>query len=224
MNTTAVIPFYNEGQRIFKVLETLQSVEQIKKIICVDDGSTESVDSKKFQAYKNVLLLQLNRNSGKTAAIATAIKYVDTEYILLLDADLIHLNATEIENALKAVNDSIDMIVLRRTNDTVIGRMFGSDVVLSGERIIKKIDLEKVLQENLKGYQLEVAINKYMMDNKKVVYWMPHSAVNYHRVYKYGLVKGVIKEIEMGISIISYIGVGGFLKQLLFFCKKNPNN
>ena len=70
------------------------------------------------------------------------------------------------------------MLILRRINANFYVRLNRSDTPFTGERILRKSDLEKVLGEEVRGWQLEAAINNYMLEHNKKVYWMPQSATN----------------------------------------------
>jgi len=226
MNLACIIPFYNEGSRVLSVLNQVSKIKLITQIICVDDGSLDNSSNLIKENFKDVELIKMDKNSGKAAAVLLGAKKAQSNYLLLLDADLQNLNPKEIENAIKSArnNATIDMIILRRINDAIIPRMFRSDVLVSGERILKKADLLKVFKKDPTSYQLEVAINKYMLDNHKKVVTIANSATNYHRINKYGILMGIKNEIKMDISILQYTGLLGLLKQMLFLPEKNLNN
>lgn len=40
-STSCIIPFYNEGKRIFPILNVVTQIAGITQIICVDDGSSD---------------------------------------------------------------------------------------------------------------------------------------------------------------------------------------
>lgn len=54
-STTAIVPFFNEGERVVNTLKLLSKVANLKEIICVDDGSTDS-------AYKKITKKSLRQN------------------------------------------------------------------------------------------------------------------------------------------------------------------
>jgi len=113
------------------------------------------------------------------------------------------------------------MIILRRIDAPIIIKLNRGDTLLSGERILKKVDLKIILDnQQPKGYQLELAINQYMMTQNKNVYWLPSSALNTYPIHKRGLIKGIYKIISMQIDILTYIGFNNFIKQELFFCRR----
>mgnify|MGYP001587011291 CR=1 FL=1 len=225
MNCTCLIPFYNERNRILKVLDQVVKIEAIDEILCVDDGSTDGTAEIIKEYYPNLKILRNSKNLGKTETVIVGLQQVKEEYILLLDADLRKVNYKEIQDAVVKIqaNEDVDMVVLRRVNAPLFIKLVRGDVLLPGERILRKVDLQKILEDKLdkpSGFQLEYAINQYMMVNHKNVYWMPSSALNTYPMQKRGFLKGLYAIISMQINILSYIGLKNFIFQELFFCRK----
>lgn len=216
---SCLIPFYNESTRILPVLKTITEVPMISQIICVDDGSTDNIGETIQKTYPNITLIRLTQNLGKSTAIQKGLEAVANEYILLMDADLKKVKEFEITAALNAVSyhDHIDMLILRRVNAPWFVKLDRSDILFSGERILKKTDLATVLTKSVLRYQLEIAINIYMQENEKNVYWMPSSALNTYKIKKMGLLNGLAKEKSMFADIISYAGWRTFFKQIITF-------
>lgn len=216
------MPFYNEGSRPLKVLAKLIKVKSLDEIICVDDGSTDSTSNEIKKLYPQTNLIIAPKNLGKAGAIKLGLAEAKGEYILLFDADLSNINSSEIEKAIGAViqNPKIDLIILRRINDPTTAQIYGRAIIASGERILRKSDLTNILDNHVFGYQIEVAINQYMIDNKKICYWMPNSATNIWKKYKYGFIKGQWKDLLMDISITKFIGPIKYFKQLSTFCRR----
>lgn len=216
---SCLIPFYNESTRILPVLKTITEVPLISQIVCVDDGSTDNIAETIQKIYPNITLIRLVQNYGKSTAIQKGIEAVVNEYVLLMDADLKKVKEFEITAALKAISehDHIDMMILRRINAPWFVKLDRSDILFSGERILKKTDLANILTKSVMRYQLEIAINIYMQENGKNVYWMPSSALNTYKIKKMGLLNGLAKEKSMFADIISYAGWGTFFKQIITF-------
>lgn len=224
MSCTCLIPFFNERDRILKVLDQVVKIKAIDEILCVDDGSTDGTAELVKKHYRNIKVISNPKNLGKTEAIKMGHHQAKSDYILLLDADLRNLNSNEIKNAIVNMkkDNAIDMIVLRRANTPFFIKLVRGDILVSGERILRKVDLQNVLEDlEPKGYQLEFAINKWMMIHDKRVYWMLSSALNTYPTMKIGFIKGLKKSISMNTNILSYLGYKDYLKQVLFFCRKH---
>jgi glycosyltransferase involved in cell wall biosynthesis len=106
MSTTlsVIVPAYNEqyliGESLARLLVLGESplLEQVK-VIVVDDGSKDntagaiaqfqsSLESKQPDAKLSWIWLRHEKNSGKGAAIRTGLTHVDTELVVIHDADL----------------------------------------------------------------------------------------------------------------------------------------
>lgn len=204
------------------MLHVITGIRPIKQVLCVDDGSTDGTAAYIKQHWPQVQVVQLPQNQGKTAAIAHALKFVKNEVILLMDADLQGLREEEIGAAIEAFDTqpAIDMIILRRINSPWFVRWYRSDILLSGERLIRKSDLQQVMKQRVKRYQLEVGINRYMLRHKKVVRWMPWSAMNTYKVDKLGVLDGSKREFRMYVEIVSFVGFSHMMLQLASFTKR----
>ncbi|RAU81493.1 glycosyltransferase family 2 protein [Pontibacter arcticus] len=222
MSVTCLIPFYNERDRIAHVLNVITMVPQISQVVCVDDGSTDGTSAYIKANWPAVEVLELPCNQGKAAAIQQGVKLAKYELVLMMDADLQELQVHEIENAIQAFTEqrTVDMLILRRINSPWFVRWYRSDILLSGERLLWKTDLEKALAQAAKRYQLEVAINRYMLRHKKVVRWVPWSAVNTYKVDKLGVLDGSKKEFRMYVEIVSFVGFSHMMRQLTSFRKR----
>lgn len=223
---TCIVPFYNEGERLNDVISELAKVNNIDEIICVDDCSQTRfrVHDSWFRVRKKnkIHFVRLKKHSGKAQTIQNGLKQGKGEYIFLCDADVRGLKHEEIEKAIGTMigNPTIDMILLSRVNAKLESKWIRADTIFSGERILKRKDLVEVFKMNPHGYQIEIAINKYMMDRKKSVFWMPSSGVNTFKRNKLGSwLQGTIKEQEMHLNMMKFVGFFNYWKQVFFFCR-----
>ncbi|MBD3204648.1 glycosyltransferase [Candidatus Woesearchaeota archaeon] len=218
---SCIIPFHNEHKTIIPVLEEISKVKLFHKIICVNDGSTDSSPNLVKKFFPEVVLINLKKNSGKTNAVKKGLELVNSEFVLLIDADLKNLKSEEISRTiLKMKNSSnVDMIILKRLNSSFHIKLFRANTVLSGERIIKADDLGNILKKNIHGYLLEFAINEYMIKNNKKVFWTPSSAVNSFRAKKWGIKKSIKTNLNMLIAFSKYPGLKNLIIQSLTFAK-----
>lgn len=114
---TVIIPTYNEERNIKSTLEeTLRSLDKLLfeyEIIVSDDGSTDNtvsiVTHTKMENEKIKLLI--NKHYGKAATINSALKQVNSEYCLFMDAD----NATTVNQVQKLIlvmeNNNADIVI-----------------------------------------------------------------------------------------------------------------
>ncbi len=68
-HVTCIIPFYNEGRRILRVLDAITRSHAISQIICVDDGSADNTYRQIQEDYPSIEVIRSDRNQGKSRAI-----------------------------------------------------------------------------------------------------------------------------------------------------------
>jgi glycosyltransferase involved in cell wall biosynthesis len=83
---TFLIPAYNEGGTIAKVIEQVQALPFAKQLIVIDDGSTDGT-AEVVEALDGVLLLR-QAHRGKGAAVRAGIPHAEGEIVVIQDADL----------------------------------------------------------------------------------------------------------------------------------------
>ena len=213
---SCIIPFWNEGKRLFTVLNEVVKVKEFAEIICIDDASYEDNSEAINNKYPSIRLIRLDKNVGKSGAILEGLKKTQSDFILLLDADLRNLNHYEMSEAVRAVmkNPHIDMLVLRRINAPFLVKIFRGDVLSTGERIVKKQYLQELLEKSSSGWQLESRLNLFMHENKRQVFWVPSSGINTH--WKWGL-NTDLKYHKKKMADIYSIGLINLIKLFLFF-------
>ncbi len=219
---SCLIPFYNEGDRIIPVLETVTRAAGINQVVCVDDGSADDTFRRIREDWPGVELIRLPENEGKAGAIRHGLEKVRNEWVLLMDADLQDVDRYELEDLLMAAHyhDDVDMIILRRINAAWFVKLNRGDVLLSGERLIRKNDLQEILRTDVYGFQLELAINQYMQLHGKIVRWLPWSATNTYKMDKRGPIEGFIKDFQMYANIVQYVGFASVIRQVATFGRK----
>jgi len=226
---TCIIPFYNECYKTvhLNVKEVLK-VKEIDLIVIIDDGSKSiasyAILRTLFLNRPNILIKRLENNFGKTFAIHHALNYVPDGNVFLCDSDLKNLDNEEVSNAIiKYHLLNLRMLILRRVNTGFLPKIIRADTLLSGERILHKTDLKKIIESGVKGYELEVATNQYFLDNNLVnkCFWSPSSAVNNYKYKKFKFFKGIFKDLKMYLNIIKYVGLVNCINQFSSFCKEN---
>lgn len=216
---SCIIPFWNEDRRLFTVLDEIVKVQGLSEIICVDDASDKDQSREIKKIYPNIKLIRLNKNVGKSGAILEGLKFTQSNNVLLLDADLRNLNHIEINKAVNAIhkNPDIDMLILRRIKAPFFVKVTRGDVLSTGERIVKREYLQKLLENSSKGWQLESKINLFMYKNKKRVFWISHSGINTH--WKWGWDTD-LKYHKKKMADIYSVGLINLIRLFLFFGKK----
>lgn len=92
LTLSVLMPAYNEQRTIEIVLRKVLALDvHLKEIVVVDDGSTDRTPQIVQQLATEddrIRFLQMDRNRGKTAAIARALKEAVGDILIVQDADL----------------------------------------------------------------------------------------------------------------------------------------
>ncbi|HPP73768.1 MAG TPA: glycosyltransferase family 2 protein [Armatimonadota bacterium] len=87
ISVAALIPAYNEADRITETVIAARALEGVSEVVVIDDGSTDDTAEKASSAGAD-RVVRLEKNSGKGAALMAGVKSTEAEIVLMLDADL----------------------------------------------------------------------------------------------------------------------------------------
>lgn len=90
-----VIPAYNEETTIGAVVAAARSCTLVKRVLVVDDGSSDCTGQKAREAGAEVITLRPNQ--GKTAALLAGAAHADEGVVVVLDGDLVSLGPGHLE-------------------------------------------------------------------------------------------------------------------------------
>ncbi len=210
MTISCIIPAYNEGPRIRRVLELAARHHLLTEVIVVNDGSTDDTQKVIEEFSARVTSVQHPENRGKSAAIHTGISLAKSELICFLDADLTGLTYEDITALITPVTEgAAGMAISMRKNSPWIDRKIGLDYI-SGERVFYKSLLDGRADEilALPRFGFEVFLNKLVIKDKtplKVVYWKDVESP--YKSAKLGSVKGAKEMVRMLRDIFQVISV-----------------
>ena len=89
LGLTAIVPAYNEERSIARTLESLiAQTNGLEGIIVVDDGSVDGT-SEIAGSFEGVRLIRNPRHIGKAESINRVLDLVDTDLVMIVDADTV---------------------------------------------------------------------------------------------------------------------------------------
>ncbi|MGV8986856.1 MAG: glycosyltransferase family 2 protein [Cypionkella sp.] len=217
MRLTCVIPAYNEEARIGAVLQAVLGHPQIDEVLVVDDGSADAT-SAVVAGFPAARLITLERNGGKTAALARGFAETRSEIILLIDADLTGLSADHLTALIAPVKAGhVHMSISLRDNAPLLWRWIGLDYI-SGERALLRALLtgQEDAMRRLPKFGFEVFLNSLVLKGRA-----PLSVVRLPGVKsplksaKYGVWAGVKGDIGMMRDLFRAVPPMGLVKQII---------
>jgi glycosyltransferase involved in cell wall biosynthesis len=111
---SVVIPAYNEGDAVHRVIYKIRELRPRAEIVVVDDGSKDNTAEVARIAGARVVVHPYNKGNG--AAVKTGLRHATGEVVLLLDADGQH-PPEDIERVLEPIGE-YDLVVGARTRDS----------------------------------------------------------------------------------------------------------
>lgn len=193
---TAIVPCFNEADRIEEVLSILTKVKLFNEIIVVDDGSTDDT----FEKVKKfpVQYLRNSKNQGKASAMNRGVQTSTGDILFFCDADLKGLQPEIIEEIVRPViEEKTDMFIGMRANK--LQHLTKFSALLSGERALNRDLWEKLPDYYKKKFRIEIGLNKY--------------AQHYGKGYQYKKFENyfqTMKEVKYGVF-------DGFRRRILMF-------
>lgn len=122
-----IIPVYNEEETIEKIIQKIISTSIhnfSKQIIVIDDGSTDAT-GEILESIKDKYGYQLithSQNKGKGAAIKSAVKEIQGDYVLIQDADLEYDPGDYIKLLNRISLDDVDVVYGSRNLDKSVSK------------------------------------------------------------------------------------------------------
>ena len=132
MKLSIIIPLYNEEKTIKQLVEKVEkvSLEKIKKeLIIVNDASKDNsinIIKSLVKRYKNIQLINHDKNYGKGAAIRTGLKKFTGEIVIIQDGDL-EYNPEEYKKLIKPILEGKAKVVY---GSRLLGKIKGFQIPL----------------------------------------------------------------------------------------------
>ena len=213
----AIIPAYNEANRVVAVLETIAQSQSVDEVLCVTDGCTDDTAAQVAAFIESrdclcpntpVRLFELTCNIGKGGAMAHGALYTDAEILLFLDADLIGLRASQVDEMLEPMlrpNNPADMTL------GLFGAVRGGPLgwwlswchratpSITGQRAIRRDLFLSTPGLTRSRFGVEAAITRWVQSDPslKVDFVYLHSVTHPIKEEKLGLIRGSRNRMRM---------------------------
>jgi polyisoprenyl-phosphate glycosyltransferase len=235
LRTTVIVPAYNEAGRITNVLNTVAQAHLVDEIIVVTDGCSDTTadEARGFGARVArgevlhpsgepstvpIRVLELPQNVGKGGAMTYGAHRTEAEVLLFLDADLIGLQADQVDALLEPmlrrdVEKRADMALglFGAARGGIMGWWLGvchrNIAAITGQRAIRRDVFLAVPGLTRSRFGVETAITRYVCS----VWKLRTENVSLHNVThplkeeKIGVFRGFKHRMEMYFQIVKYI-------------------
>lgn len=202
MDTTVLIPAYNEEAHIQTVVDVAQ--EAGLPVLVVDDGST---DQTAFVAEAaGALVLRLSENRGKSAALAYGLAHVQTPYVLMLDADLVGLKPQHLLAMLEPVRSGkLDMAIgVFKSGGLMTDFGNRATPYLSGQRACSTAWLKSVPNLTERRWPEPAITDHLARTQARWAYVELHGAKQIMKEQKRGFWRGLGMRLKMYAELLKY--------------------
>jgi glycosyltransferase involved in cell wall biosynthesis len=173
-----IIPAYNEEKTVANVVKVVKSLNYIREVIVVDDGSTDQ--TAKLAVKAGATVISHLKNRGKGAAIKTGFNNSKGDIVVFLDADLHNLTRSQVDNIIKPImSGEADITktkfkreagrVTELTAKPLLNFFFPEikfDQPLSGQFAAKRSFLNKIKLEDDYGVDVGIVLDADVMGMK----------------------------------------------------------
>jgi len=199
----AIVPAYNEVDRISAVLEAIKSAKLVDEIVVVSDGSTDGT-GELVSADPAVRLVDLETNRGKGGAMRAGAENTDADVILFLDADLTGMDGEKVDKIVEpVVEGSADMaigIFKSGRGATDLAQVIAP--YISGQRAMRREVFNSIPRLERARSGVETAITKYFRRHKMRVQRVTlPGCTHFMKEEKLGFLRGVAWRMRMYYDI-----------------------
>lgn len=204
VRVSAIVPAYNEAERIGIVLWPLLHAPSVSEVIVVDDGSTDETAA--VARSFGVTVISLPANCGKSVALDRGVQQARYETLLFLDADLVGLRPDHIERMIRTyIEERRDMVI-----GVFRGGRLNTDLAqtiapyLSGQRVLSKSLWKKLRRTVHKlDFGVEIALTKLALkENWSQGFVELDGVTHVMKEEKFGFSRGLASRLRMYGDIV----------------------
>lgn len=197
---SAIIPAYNEEERIEKIIKCLLKAKYIGEIIVIDDGSKDKT-SEIVKKFKKVRLIKNEKNIGKGASMDKGVKLSKNDVIFFCDADLVDFKPEHADEIiLPVLLNQTDMFIGMRGN--FMQRTVTAWGLNSGERALRKRVWTGLPNFYKYRYRIEAGLNYYVKNYLGGINWKMFEYTQPIKEKKYGFFKGTFLRWWMNLDVV----------------------
>lgn len=208
MKTAAIIPAFNEEERISEVLKAVRAQGLIEDIIVVDDGSSDRT-SEVAARVPGVRVIELPENRGKAAALVEGVRSSDADLLVFLDADLVGIKSSHVAELVKPLidNSNVAMTVGRFVSgrrSTNLSQKLAP--TLSGQRAVRRDAVRDFTELSDCGYAFETILTDQVKDSgREIVEVLLPNVTHVMKEEKLGFAAGFTQRLVMYKEIFYYL-------------------
>jgi glycosyltransferase involved in cell wall biosynthesis len=207
LKIAAILPAFNEENRVADVLKAVLRAPSIDEVIVVNDGSTDGTEEV-VEDFRDVCLVNLPVNCGKGAAMKAGADATDADVLVFLDADLIGLRPDHVEALVAPVRYGRAKMAVgqlcggRRITD------WAQEITpnITGQRAIRRDVFVQIPNIAYSRYGVEMAITKFCHHYRIKNTSVPIRGVTHPmKEEKLGLLFGAASRARMYMQILRII-------------------
>jgi glycosyltransferase involved in cell wall biosynthesis len=220
-SVSVIIPCYNEGKTIVRIIDEIKKSSLVSEIIVIDDHS-EAETKKILSTISDIKLITSSQNEGKSRTLKKGVLEADSKILAFIDGDLLNFTMSDLESLiLPVVNRQCDGTISSRGKEAIHGKISGYAIAFTGERVFYK----NILVQNMDifdhpGYLFEAAFNKRFFGRLKIRGVFLKNLGQNAQIHKRGYV-GFIADLKQLLGYIKFLGIKEFIKQLSYV--KSPS-
>jgi glycosyltransferase involved in cell wall biosynthesis len=201
---TAIIPAYNEAERIATVIAAAHAATRITEILVVDDGSLDTTAS--VAAALGVRVLSLGVNQGKGAALRAGATQASGEWLLFLDADLQGITPEHLDALVEPVVTAQATMAIGIFTDGRPGLDLAQNLapMLSGQRCLSRAFFLSTPLVDGSRQGVEIALTVHARASQAGIAFVSLPGVTHcTKEEKLGVMRGVVARGRMYAEILA---------------------
>ena len=206
----AVIPARNEEATIGPIVEACRACTWLRDVFVVDDGSLDETAGMARAAGAKVLHRD-GTGGSKGAAMARGLAASDAAAILFVDADLLHLRPSHLDQLHASWSRTGVAMAVGLRDHGRLNPLVARTPPLTGERLVVRWLLDAVAEEHWHGYGVELRLDALgSPDRGGTAASIMRGVTQRTKRQKFGTVVGGWRSLEMAVALLRLAGPGAF--------------